>query len=115
MLCYYRLAGERRLVYLKVGRLNKISVGRYFVAYFYYDDITNNNILTCHLNHLAVAAHLYGRLLAESRKHIKLFCRVHLKVKSNGGGKDNGKDNAYRLNVVVLDDGKSERYNRCKK
>ena len=64
MLCYYTFAGERRLVYLQVGRLDKSSVGRYLVADFYYNNVAHDNVLACHLHHLAVAAHLYGRLLA---------------------------------------------------
>ena len=109
------LTGERRLVNLEVGRLYQGTVGRNFVADFDNNDVADDNVLTRHLDHLAVAAHLDGRLLAQRRKHVELLCGVHLEPEAYRCGKHDGKDDADSLDKITVDGCQRERNDSCDK
>ena len=104
-----RLARERRLVNLKVGRLYQSAVGRYLVAHLYYYYVANDNVFPGNLHHLAAAAHLHGRLLAQGCEHVELLGGVHLEPEADGGGQHDGQDYADGLDEVAVDGGQAER------
>ena len=109
MLGDYRLAGERRLVNLQVGRLYQRTVGGYLVTHFddYY--VAHDDVLARHFHYLAVTAHLYGRLFAKGGEHVELLCRVHLEPEADCRGQDDGQDNAHALDKLAVDASQGQR------
>ena len=69
--------------------------------HFYDYDVAHDNVLACDFHHFAVAAHLHGRLFAKRGKHVELLGGVHLKPETDGGGQDDGQDDADGFNEIA--------------
>ena len=109
---YNGFTGKGRLVYLQVDSLDEPSVGRHLITNFQHHHIAHDNVTAGNLAHTPVAHHLHRLLLTDGSEHVKLSCGITLKIKTYARGKEDGKEDAYRLDKLALNKGKPQRHHR---